>query len=235
MERIAIFSDIHGNLQALESIIDDINKEEFDEIIYLGDVIGMGPNPEDCLKIIMDSRIKMVKGNHEIYQLDDRRYYGLVEDEREHRDWINIQLSSNELEYLNNLPIVYEKIINGKLFIFSHFFLNESKDYYESLNLLTDNKIVGCAKNTYCDYMFFGHSHDAFQMSNPSLYTCVGSSGCRKDDTTFYTIVEIDDDVVIKRKEIKYDREKFVEIVNNIDYPRRKEIARDFFGIDVNE
>ena len=70
MKKIAIFSDIHGNLQALKSIIEDIDKENFDEVICLGDIVGVGPNPKECLDLIMDSKIKMVKGNHEIYQID---------------------------------------------------------------------------------------------------------------------------------------------------------------------
>ena len=63
MKRIAIFSDIHGNLQALESILSDIERNSIDEIIYLGDIIGFGPNPKECLDLIMKSRVKMVKGN----------------------------------------------------------------------------------------------------------------------------------------------------------------------------
>ena len=67
MKKIAIFSDIHGNLQALKTILEDIDRDSFDEVICLGDVVGIGPNPKECLELIIDSNIKMVKGNHEIY------------------------------------------------------------------------------------------------------------------------------------------------------------------------
>ena len=69
--KIAIFSDVHANYQATKAILDDINKNSFDEVICLGDIIGIGPKPKECLDIIMNSRIKMVKGNHEVYQADD--------------------------------------------------------------------------------------------------------------------------------------------------------------------
>ena len=53
--RIAIFSDIHGNREALTSIIEDINNQNINEIICLGDTIGIGPNPKECMDIIIDN------------------------------------------------------------------------------------------------------------------------------------------------------------------------------------
>ena len=47
--KVAIFSDIHGNREALISIIKDIKKEGIKKIICLGDTIGIGPNPKECM------------------------------------------------------------------------------------------------------------------------------------------------------------------------------------------
>ena len=190
MKRIAVFSDIHGNLEALESILNDIERNNIDEVIYLGDVIGIGPSPKECLDLIMDSRIKMVKGNHEIYQLNDDLYYNhLTDGEKAHRDWVKAQLDEKELDYIANLPMTIEELIDGKLFVFSHFFFDDSKEYFQPLNILGDKRIFEVAKSLETDYMFFGHSHDAFQINNDGLFTCVGSSGCTKKNVNFYTIV----------------------------------------------
>ena len=54
------FSDIHGNKEALTAIIEDIKKENIDEVICLGDTIGIGPNPKECLDLIINNNIKMV-------------------------------------------------------------------------------------------------------------------------------------------------------------------------------
>ena len=67
--RIAVFSDIHGNLEALKEILKDIEKENIDDIICLGDVIGLGPNSSECLDLIIKNNIKLVLGNHELYYL----------------------------------------------------------------------------------------------------------------------------------------------------------------------
>ena len=136
MKRIAIFSDIHGNLQALECILNDIERNSIDEVICLGDVIGMGPNSKECLDIIMNSRIRMIKGNHEIYQINDEVYNNhLPDNEKKHRNWIKSQLDEKELEYIEKLPMTIEELSNGLLFTCSHFFFNESKTYFQPLNI----------------------------------------------------------------------------------------------------
>ena len=66
-DSIAIFSDIHGNYQALTSILNDINNKGIKKIYCLGDIISIGPCSRECLDLVMNSNIKTVLGNHEIY------------------------------------------------------------------------------------------------------------------------------------------------------------------------
>ena len=80
--------------------------------------------------------------------------------------------------------------------------------------------------------MFIGHSHDAFQINNDGLFTCVGSSGCTKDNKTFYTILEIiDKSVRITKKELEYNRKEFEKIMKQSDYPDIERAKSDFFGL----
>ena len=61
----AIISDIHGNLEALQAVLADISRQNADEGIYcLGDVIGYGPNPRECIDLIMDFKLVLL-GNHD--------------------------------------------------------------------------------------------------------------------------------------------------------------------------
>ncbi len=62
---IAIVSDIHGNLEALEAVLREIDKRGVDEIVCLGDVIGYGPNPIECLDLVMQRCSTMLMGNHD--------------------------------------------------------------------------------------------------------------------------------------------------------------------------
>ena len=57
--RRAIISDIHGNLEALKSVLDDISSQNIDEFYCLGDIIGYGPNPCECSDLVMDFDARM--------------------------------------------------------------------------------------------------------------------------------------------------------------------------------
>jgi predicted phosphodiesterase len=60
----AIISDIHGNLEALEAVLADIKSQGITEIYCLGDVVGYGPNPRECIDLIMDCKLVLL-GNHD--------------------------------------------------------------------------------------------------------------------------------------------------------------------------
>lgn len=61
----ALISDIHGNLDALRVVIDDIDRREIDHIACLGDIIGYGPNPLECLDVVIERCEWALLGNHD--------------------------------------------------------------------------------------------------------------------------------------------------------------------------
>src|SRR5512147_1702025 len=62
--RRALISDIHGNLEALEVVLDDIKSQGISEIYCLGDIIGYGPNPRECIDLVMQCDVCLL-GNHD--------------------------------------------------------------------------------------------------------------------------------------------------------------------------
>jgi len=108
--KLAVFTDIHGNLEALKAIINDINSKNVDEIICLGDTIGLGSESKECLDLIIENNIKMVLGNHELCAL-----YGTDIDssinsnvQKEHYKWIRESLTTKEIDFLKRCPLYYE-------------------------------------------------------------------------------------------------------------------------------
>ena len=67
----AIISDIHGNLEALEAVIQDIRTQGIKEIYCLGDIIGYGPNPRECIDLVMKHCQVTILGNHDQAALFD--------------------------------------------------------------------------------------------------------------------------------------------------------------------
>lgn len=64
--KVAVISDIHGNLEALTEVLADIDRAGADSIICLGDIIGYGPDPEDVVRLLRSRSIPSVMGNHEL-------------------------------------------------------------------------------------------------------------------------------------------------------------------------
>ena len=63
--RTAVISDIHANLEALRVVLDHIDKQKVDRIICLGDILGYGPNPVECVDLIAERCEWSLMGNHD--------------------------------------------------------------------------------------------------------------------------------------------------------------------------
>lgn len=211
MKKIALFTDIHGNYEALKSIIKDIEKEEVDDVICLGDIIAFGPSSFKCLDLIRKKNIKMVLGNHEIYQI--RELPSLTDDCKIQSEIVRNELHDDDIDYLKKLPLRIEKLIDGKLFTFFHYPIKDDDMPYpfHSLSLSKTLSFDETLKNVDSDYTFFGHCHDTFEMIlDKRYYYCLGSSGCTKGNMTFYTLLSIDKNkVLIEKRYLTYNRKKF--------------------------
>ena len=66
MKKIAIFSDIHGNLEALKAVEKDLkSKNDFDRVVCLGDIVGYYPHPVECIEIVREMCDIVIQGNHD--------------------------------------------------------------------------------------------------------------------------------------------------------------------------
>lgn len=65
MPRFGFISDVHGNLEAFEAVLRDIACRDIDALISLGDVIGYGPNPGECLDVAAQQCDALIRGNHD--------------------------------------------------------------------------------------------------------------------------------------------------------------------------
>ena len=61
----AILSDVHANLEALEAVVEDLRREDAERVAFLGDIVGYGANPTECLAALRDLTEIVVAGNHD--------------------------------------------------------------------------------------------------------------------------------------------------------------------------
>ena len=86
----AIISDIHGNLTALKAVLADIRRKGIDRIFCLGDVVGYGPNPCECIDLVRKRCEIAVCGNHDMAVLSQA--FGFREAARDAIDWTREQV-----------------------------------------------------------------------------------------------------------------------------------------------
>lgn len=70
--RLAVVSDIHGNLEALEAVLLEIDRLSVDGVVALGDIVGYGPDPLACIYRIREAQASCVLGNHDAALVDPR-------------------------------------------------------------------------------------------------------------------------------------------------------------------
>ncbi len=104
--RIAVLSDIHANLEALQEVLADIDRSRVDEVICLGDAVGYGPQPEEVLALLRRRRVPMVMGNHELALAADHYLQKLNSTARQSLLHTLPQLSATSLGEITALPPV---------------------------------------------------------------------------------------------------------------------------------
>lgn len=77
MPRIALLSDIHGNIDALEAVLEDIGRQRVEEILCLGDIVGYGAAPAECLRLVREHCSETILGNHDEYLVNGPENYVL--------------------------------------------------------------------------------------------------------------------------------------------------------------
>jgi len=100
--RFAFISDIHGNLHALELVLADLQHAQVDQIICLGDVASLGPQPREVIARLRELQIPIIMGNHDTYllnpQLTETQHPWL----RAAELWCLAQLSADDLNFLHS-------------------------------------------------------------------------------------------------------------------------------------
>jgi diadenosine tetraphosphatase ApaH/serine/threonine PP2A family protein phosphatase len=108
--RYAIIADIHANLAAFTAVLDDIQRRgEVEEIWCLGDVVGYGPDPHECIELLRQLNHVCIPGNHDWAAIGKIDTSVFNPDAALACQWTARQLSPEDIEYLEALPLVIEK------------------------------------------------------------------------------------------------------------------------------
>ena len=150
--KYAIIADIHANLEALNVVLEDIKAQECTHVACLGDVVGYGANPKECLDIIRRMNIPCVKGNHDEMCSVEADLEGFNPHAAEAVHWTRQQLDENDCQWLRDLK--YIRLVT------SFSIVHATLDVPQKWGYVFD-KLAAAASFTYQNtpVCFFGHTH----------------------------------------------------------------------------
>ena len=107
--RLAVIADIHGNLEALESVLAAIDGEGVEVILNLGDLVGYNASPNECLELLQDRNVWSLAGNHDLALFDAERaqHFNIIAHQA--LMWCREQLRPEFREFLRGLPLVRQQ------------------------------------------------------------------------------------------------------------------------------
>jgi predicted phosphodiesterase len=117
---IAFLADIHGNYEALNAVLVDLEKQNVDQLVVLGDLVFKGPQPQECVSAIQQLNVPTIRGNIDELVGMGQIQAGFAQSEAHEQalltemDWTRAQLTVEQLSYLQTLPLKYEQtLLNG--------------------------------------------------------------------------------------------------------------------------
>ena len=106
--KLAVFSDIHGNLEALQTFMKHVSSKGVDRFVCLGDIVGYGANPGECIKLVRNfPNLIIIQGNHDAAVSWDSSPYMMSENAKKAILWSMEILSEEDKKYLTELPLTY--------------------------------------------------------------------------------------------------------------------------------
>lgn len=149
---VAFVSDIHGNLEALETAIRAIDEAEVKEVICLGDVVGYGASPNECVDLVRSRSAHVLLGNHDAAAVGMTSVEYFNAHARKAAEWTRAKLTDENTAYIKALPMDYRAD--------DFYAVHASPHELEEWHYVTNQGVADEAFAHFADMIcFLGHSH----------------------------------------------------------------------------
>lgn len=233
--KIGIISDIHNNVVALNVILKHFKELRCDLIVCAGDIIGIGPSPEETVQRlkILGEELVVVRGNHEHYLTNGMNDSSMSQQEFMYHKWEHEKLSEDSKMYLNTLVDEVVLHINGYRILVCHYAMIDgvykdlkkqpSSDELETLFDMKDFDIV-----------IYGHDHKPSYLTSSSIFINPGSLGCPGKDKNIARagLLDLSYGISYKQLNMEYDISDVLHKIEHYHYPAKDEILRIFYGLN---
>jgi putative phosphoesterase len=232
--RVAILSDIHANVTALEAVLDDLKQQNADMVYCLGDLVGYAPFPNEVIDRIQREAIATIMGNYDDGVGYDRDECGCAyRDPEEQRlgdislQWTKKTVTPERKAFLRSLETEIRFEADGKRFRLVHGSPRRMNEYlFEDRPLSSFQRLAATSD---ADVLIFGHTHKPYtKRVDNVLFLNAGSVGKPKDSDprACYVVLDTTGDVTVEFRRIAYD-------VQNVAIAIRQSELPDKFATDI--
>lgn len=230
MDKLAVISDIHGNIPALKAVLSDIKDRGITRIICLGDIAGKGPDSDIAVDMIKENCEIVVKGNWDYFMTECDDNKAIL--------WHRKKLGQERLDYLKDLSMYVEFFMSGRLVRLCHAATDDvfhrvqsSANYDEKETLFKDPR----GENMEANVVGYGDIHGAYidNFNGKTLFN-TGSVGNPLEITqSSYAIIEgkygnkENSALSITLVRVPYDIEKAVNIAAQSNMPDLQAYVRE--------
>lgn len=236
MTKIAVITDTHANLPALEAALATIGELRCESIYHTGDAVGAGPFPSEVLdRLLHTPNIHLVMGNH-----DELCAFGVPEPRPDWMDdllaanaeWTRARVSPEIRGAMVSWPYEIVEMIAGRQYAFLH---DPRGPVGSGFAPIIENPGAGDLDVLFsavqADLIFYGHHHPAADHTGRARYINPGSLGCETGATARFTVMDLERDGVpaIRHHAVPYDRVPLHEELVRRDVPAHEFVRQAFF------
>jgi putative phosphoesterase len=231
--RLAVISDVHGNLPALEAVLADIGQRRPDAIYCLGDLVGYAPFPNEVTDRIRVEQIPTIIGNYDDGVGFDRDECGCAYREEDERlrgrrslEWTRARVTAENKAFLRGLVPEIRTVIDGKRLLLVHGSPRKMNEYlFEDRPTSSFERL---AESSNADVIVFGHTHKPYtKLVNGVWFVNVGSVGKPKDGDwrACYAMLDVTGDPPASFVRVSYDIATVTRAIRDSELPH--EFAAD--------
>jgi putative phosphoesterase len=227
VRRVAVITDIHANLPALEAALARIEELGIDDVYCGGDLVGYGPHPNEVCRLIEQRAIPTIYGNYDYAIGRDLEDCGCAYRDQHDRElgqrsiaWTLTHTDAASKAFMRELPFDLRLVLGGRRVRLVHGSPRKVNEYlFEDKPARTFERIAAGAD---CDVLVFGHTHQPWIREHGGvLFVNCGSVGKPKDGDprAAFAILEDDRDVRARIERVVYDAEAVAREVAQAGLP----------------
>ncbi len=234
--KVAILTDVHANLPALEAALSAIEHERCDAIYHTGDAIGIGPFPAECLdRLLATPRMHLIMGNHDAWfasGLPRPQPSWMSDGEVAHQTWVHAQLDPGLRAVVARWPYVIHEEWEEVRVTLLHYALDDTgQDFTAIVRDPTPADLDRMFAAHRSELVFYGHHIPASDLHGRARYVNPGSLGCFDKPVARFAILQCTAGAyTLQHHAVPYDDTSLFEELERRQVPEREFISRVFFA-----